>query len=325
MFDLTISFVGSFWKQYFDSVKVLDLVSSRLADVPTKGTIGITIGEGERYDIDLDEFKGATISFLPSFEESRIEERNVGLAKLLGTSVLYKNRDKLNYPVVDSKAKHNIDLEVLEFATIEELTEFLKNKIGKDKKNVIIKPNFVTDHKYPETTDVVLLDSVQKALVDLGIKNARIFEGPSLFYDDSFLPSRIVNTLYEKDLVAVRTRDTTKVFYIPREVYNSDLIVNIANFKDHNQAKYSGSQKNLMGFLPSFERLKFHKEGLNKNIDLLSEMLSPEINIVDSRWRMTKAQMGKIGGVPKKFHSIYFSSNSRALDEKIISVIEKSD
>ena len=70
---------------------------------------------------------------------------------------------------------------------------------------------------------------------------------------------------------------------IPRLVYESDRIINLANIKTHGQADFSMGMKLMMGFLHPWQRRDLHQEHLQEKISELGSVIRPDVTIIDGR------------------------------------------
>ena len=68
---------------------------------------------------------------------------------------------------------------------------------------------------------------------------------------------------------------------IPDLMNSVDHYINIAKIKTHFVTEVSLCLKNQMGIVPEPERMRYHREDLDKNIAYLSTVLKPDLCIVD--------------------------------------------
>lgn len=314
---LHLSATDSYWKDGFDLVLVKDMISKHLDRVPMKKPLMLKIGDGSTFDINLKDLHQFVRTYFIDFSKASPKERNHCLAELIITTILYRNYDNLNYQTVESLNNSCQSPIVESFNDEASFLETFSGTIGETVKNkrILIKPNFVTSEGYPETTNLPLLDKLIKIINQNHPKDVFIVEGPSLFYARDYLTPNIIDPLYETDLVGLKVDGEVGVIHIPRVVYEADLILNLSNLKEHKDAKISGARKNLMGLLPSFERLRFHNNNLELSIESLATTLNPGINIIDARKVLRIAQMKRIGGKVEEWDKIYYSNDVLAMDK----------
>jgi len=319
-----------FWIEYFDyktiekSVFALTkklFLNQRLYSKTKNNTL----------EIKLANFRKLLEEYFINFEKESKKSRTKALLKLIETDLNYRLYSFLEYPIWNGTSRSTQKRQFLASKKLKNENDFLdffRRLISQDNfkdKKVIVKPNFVSVEEYPETTDKKFLASIISILKKSEPESLKILEGPSIFYDDSFLGKIqiggcfISNTLNDKNLVRIKDDRKGMSFFIERDILESDFLINIACLKKHLSADFSASKKNLMGLLPAFERIKFHKiQKLNLAIDFLAEKLSPTYNIIDARKVLDKAQMKRLGGQSRKGRGIYFSTDSFELDKLAI-------
>lgn len=172
---------------------------------------------------------------------------------------------------------------------------------------VLIKPNLVSYEDYPETTDIELLHVILEKIKDYDINKLIVADGPSIFHEQNkpFMRLKNLQKNYKFELVNANLEPTIRIKYdnmykdIPIFIKNVDFLLNVAQFKEHNSAIYTGAIKNIFGLLPDYEKLKIHKKGVEdfyKEIASVYTILEPSLTILDGRKIMKKAQQKEHGG-----------------------------
>lgn len=320
----------NFWIEYFDYETIEKSVFALMKKLSLNQRF-YSKTKNNTLEIKLADFRKLLEKYFLNFEKEPKKRRTKALLKLIETDLNYRLYSFLDYPTWNNNNKSNQKKQfskTQKFNNKADFLDFFQRLISQDNfkgKKVIVKPNFVSAEEYPETTDKVFLASIISILKKNNILSTKIFEGSSIFYDDSFLKKiefadcPLINTLIPKNLVKIKDGKRGISFFIERDILESDFLINIACLKKHLSADFSASKKNLMGLLPAFERIKFHKSPkLNSAIDFLAEKLSPTYNIIDARKVLDKAQMRRLGGQSRKGRGIYFSTDSFELDKLAI-------
>lgn len=326
---ISIPLSDNFWIKYFDCETIEKSVFA-LTKKLSSNTKFYSETKTSTLEVKLTDFKNLLENYFLNFKKENKQRRTKALLKLIKTDLNYRLYSFLDYPTWSNNDRSNKKKQfskTQKFNNESDFLGFFQRLISQDNfkgKKVIVKPNFVSAEGYPETTDKVFLAQIISILEINQPRSLQIFEGPSIFYDDSFLEKFnagcfIRNTLTSKHLVRVEDDRRGMSFFIERDILESDFLINIACLKKHLSADFSASKKNLMGLLPAFERIKFHKiQKLNLAIDFLAEKLSPTYNIIDARKVLDKAQMKRLGGQSRKGRGIYFSTDSFELDKLAI-------
>lgn len=319
----------NFWIEYFDYETIEKSVFALTKKLSLNQRF-YSKTKNNTLEIKLADFRKLLEKYFLNFEKEPKKRRTKALLKLIETDLNYRLYSFLDYPTWNDNNKSNQKKQFSKpqkFNNEADFLDFFQRLISQDNfkgKKVIVKPNFVSTEEYPETTDKAFLSSIISILKKNQPRSLQIFEGPSIFYDGSFLEKFnagcfIRNTLTPKHLVRVEDDRKGMSFFIERDILESDFLINITCLKRHLSADFSASKKNLMGLLPAFERIKFHKSPkLNLAIDFLAEKLSPTYNIIDARKVLDKAQMRRLGGQSRKGRGIYFSTDSFELDKLAI-------
>jgi len=151
----------------------------------------------------------------------------------------------------------------------------------------LVKPNLVvsTPPELNLTTDPHVTASIAELLLDSGVKRVVVAEYPALIHKgrDAFevtLTKKFVEDvgaevvyLDESELVEVEVKEAEvhRLMKIPKIVMDADLILNVPKMKTHWLTKVTLGIKNLLGLLPSEEKLKYHREDIHqKLVDILA-------------------------------------------------------
>jgi len=102
------------------------------------------------------------------------------------------------------------------------------------------------------------------------------------------------------------------VFYLPKLVLETDLLVNIPKLKTHAATRVSIAMKNLYGLLPDKEKWKGHALGLDETIVALNERFPSSLVIVDGITAMEG--FGPTMGLAKKTNLVIGANNALVND-----------
>lgn len=186
---------------------------------------------------------------------------------------------------------------------------------------IMLKPNFVSTEPFPVTTS---LDTLEKIVIALKSRNPLnriiVADGPSLFFSS-------VQVFRQPDLLSLAKRYELELFdlnrsnygylkiggrtiAIPRLLCDVTYLVNVSNFKEHNQAGTSSAVKNHLGLIAPFQRLRLHKS-LNFMADIkeVCYSLSGSYHIVDCRSILRGAQQIRYGGYSEKGDGFILGGN----------------
>lgn len=158
------------------------------------------------------------------------------------------------------------------------LNNLLKTDLIRNVEKVLIKPNFVVGSEASSgaTTDLRVI----KGLIDFfytkgkevfigesSLENTeKVFETLGIYKLENF-GAKIVN-FDDTELIRVEspTKLALKHFYIPKIVYECDLVVSAAKMKAHDQTKVSLSVKNFLGATTKKDRKAAHMLDIDKSI-----------------------------------------------------------
>ena len=257
----------------------------------------ITIGRGNSFDVNLNK-----LDILSKLHSKSLQKED-SIIDLGTTFYLSKQYNHIYSKVIKHKIKE--DTEQDKVKTINKLDmDFIKNRMLKANK-IFLKPNWVCQEKYPVTTDPAILNKLINIL-ETEKKEYLIGEAGSLFFDQKELFQSITKKIKSSKIIHLDNGkyiqinyDNLKIF-VPEIMLEFDLIINIAQFKEHNFTSYSSSRKNLLSLLPPFQRLALHKDIdlMSRTIDALQHILPRRLSIIDGRKALIKAQQIAYGGKP---------------------------
>jgi len=203
---------------------------------------------------------------------------------------------------------------------------------------VLLVPNFVSDEPYPVTTDVSTISDFLGLAREINLHGEfTLAYGPSIFYDprrivqklglDSFSREhdlRLINVLDQPIIpVAVSNGLIFTQIYLPQFLLDVDYVISMTPLKHNLDAGYTGSIKNMMGLLPDFERMRFHKsgglDGMNKSIADLYSLVRPNVAVLDCRKLLLDAQQTAYGGREVDGFGVIISNNPVIADRTAIS------
>lgn len=161
---------------------------------------------------------------------------------------------------------------------------------------VLIKVNLNSALPYPASVSIEMLETLISSLKNNGVNKIVIADCSGLIH----LPTSHVIKLKNlkklmKDGVIIESFDFGKWFkvpidgklfkyiLIPERAYWADKIINLSNLKSHSLAGFSGSIKNLVGFMHPVQRKELHKDHLVERIAEIPLAIIPDINIIDAR------------------------------------------
>ena len=247
-----------------------------------------------------------------------------GFIELFFTYFLSDNFPKM---IISNKVpeylKENYAFPLANFSTSLESLEFPKIN-GK----IMIKPNLVSIYPYPETTDRGLIEVILRKLRDRNSENEIIIaDGPSLFFSSRMSFDNQLRNIAKKfsaKLIDLNRSTYLKYrffgketeLYVPKELFDINFLINIANMKERNSAGISGAVKNHFGLIAPFQRLSFHRNGnLIESIKEVYSCLRANLNILDARKVMVCAQQRLYGGVEKLGKGFFYGTDAIELDK----------
>lgn len=201
---------------------------------------------------------------------------------------------------------------------------------------VMIKPNLVSIYDYPETTDGRLLEYVVRSIrEDNPDAEIVIADGPSLFFNSGlvFQDSRL-REIAERHKAALlnlnKSRfvrysnqkncdDNKEDLFVPEDIFEIDFLLNVANFKEHNSAGFSGAVKNHFALIAPFQRLRHHRQnGIPTAVNVAYSRLSANFTILDARQVMLGAQQKLYGGYPAEGLGIFYGTDCNEIDTVVL-------
>jgi len=190
-------------------------------------------------------------------------------------------------------------------------------KFVKKNDKVLIKPNIVSPIKESVTNFNMIravVDEVKKCKAIPYIGENSGFE----FNTEQTFKILKVNELAKKlDVKLVNFEKSNKLkkvkvpylkhLEIPKEVIDSDVIINLPKMKMHNLTIITAAMKNIMGILNRENRRRMHMHDINLSITKLNQIIKPNLTIVDALSIRSKAVFGKsynFGGIIAGTNSI---------------------
>jgi len=168
-------------------------------------------------------------------------------------------------------------------------------KFFADKKQVFIKPNWVSYKSHIMKTNPELIREIASMALENGAKNVVIGDNPTLGLSSKQLYQELQLGSVFKD-IDVRFIELDrehleklecdpalgfKELPIPQSVLKSDCLINVPVVKTHGQAVVSLGIKNLIGLLPDSIRMRFHREELHTLAVTSLGVVNPQLTIID--------------------------------------------
>jgi uncharacterized protein (DUF362 family) len=169
-------------------------------------------------------------------------------------------------------------------------------------KRILIKPNLIDFiENYPITTAPEVVGAVAEVLFERGAREVTVGDGSGFrreawpIVEASGLAEvlaarrlKFVDLNYD-DPQPVPVRDKwlrrSSVFWLPRHVINSDLIISVPKLKSHHWSRVSLSLKNLFGVVPGarygWPKNTLHINGIPQSILGIYQLLPPVVAVVD--------------------------------------------
>jgi uncharacterized protein (DUF362 family) len=209
-----------------------------------------------------------------------------------------------------------------DFTSIDRLLDQLHvSNILSEQEKIIIKPNLVTNKKYPVTTDLRTISELINYIKSHSNAQIIIAEGSADdtlgnfqqlgFFDIATKHGIDIYDLNNCDTITLRREDAyqLKEFHFPKVLMDS-YIISVANLKEHIDANVSLTLKNMMGIAPAkyyrgtrktWMKYSFHEMGLEKCLVDLIMYRKPDLGLIDGRL----AQFGyQLGGGPIKEYGL---------------------
>jgi uncharacterized protein (DUF362 family) len=219
------------------------------------------------------------------------------------------------------------------FSSVEEALELLPESCVRGRR-VLVKPNWVADGDYPETTEPQLLRLVVERLLDCGARPV-VGDDPSLFFSDDFIDrSLAAHALLALGVPPLRLRAwgwrPTRLggfdvhMSMNRILDEVDFVVSLPVLKAHREAGVTGAQKNLVGLLDPAGRLFLHSnpERLTRGVAWLPHLCPPCWTMLDARSVMLGANLWRFGGHVSAGPGLFCGWDSDELDARAASLTD---
>lgn len=307
-----------------------------------------SIGWSSDCDIDIDKIFKRMEKYFSTIPLDRqqllkgFDSYSEDIAKICLIYYRVKNYDRINTQPIDFSFGEEIEDDVFherDYNQAMERVRYLLLETGfTESKNSIILPNFVCDDNYPVTTDMSFLNDILNIIRDINPKaRLSVAIGPSIFFD----PRRVldkkdlkdVTCQYDTEIVNVHEQSVHPIrvvegivlesVFIPELILESDYLLNLGVLKHNLDTGFTASVKNIMGLLPDFEKLRFHKisyNGIGKAIADLHSIIKPQLNILDAREILLNAQQREYGGIQTNGIGILGSRDALAVDRNALSL-----
>ncbi len=235
-----------------------------------------------------------------------------------------------SYVFIGSAKDYGVNLRDIVLRGLTEL-EIRTDQI-KDK-NILLKPNLVEPHKGLShiNTHPLLIQAVAEAFLSLGASQIRVAEGAG-HRRDAFIileESGLADVLYEDKIPfsdlnnsdVVKTKNKGRLsklgdLYLPRELFEADLVVSLAKMKTHHWVGATLSMKNLFGIMPGivygWPKNVLHHAGINRVIYDINASFPPHLAIVDGITGMEGD--GPIMGSPVESKVLVIGENAPSVD-----------
>jgi uncharacterized protein (DUF362 family) len=190
---------------------------------------------------------------------------------------------------------------------------------------ILIKINLNTADAYPASTDPEFLVALLDAFRDRGFKNLLVGDCSSM----GALPTRKV--AYQAGLTNVLRGRARLIYFdnepwvqvslngkylssvvVPKEVFEADRIIHLANMKSHALANFSFGMKLGVGYMHPLERCDLHDEFLQEKIAELALAIQPDLTIIDGRQAFVSG--GPVKGRVEKANVLLWGENPLAVD-----------
>lgn len=159
---------------------------------------------------------------------------------------------------------------------------------------VCIKPNLVVARPANDgaTTHPEIVEGIIMYLKDCGVKDISIAEGAWIGASTKHAWDACgysgLSKKYDIELIDTKTDRIIKKnsqgieLAVCESVLKADYLINVPVLKGHCQTTMTCCLKNMKGCIPDSEKRRFHMLGLHKPIAALSEVIKPDLHIIDS-------------------------------------------
>lgn len=301
-----------------------------------------TMGWSERCDIDVEKIiKRLHRYFRDSTEDEKVKtdiEQSEAASEVAARMCMdyYRVRNYKNMRKGTEKLKRNKSgsVPIKQTDDVDKAVRYLeKSAIDTgyaNSRHALVIPNFVCDEPYPATTDRDVLNRTLQALRRVNGRNhVYVAVGPSIFFDSTKIIEDVSTLAREMDAQILDVHkckpssikvdgDILGSVFLPEEILGIDYILNMPVLKQNIDAGYTASAKNIMGILPSFEKLRFHKLGgkdeMCRAIVDIYTTVNPNINLLDARKILIAAQQREYGGREIEGPGIFISDDGLCAD-----------
>ena len=198
-------------------------------------------------------------------------------------------------------------------------------------KKVLLKPNFVEAHaNRPINTNIAVIAAAAQACLQLGAREVIIGEASGHRRDPWFsVLNPALRAIIDKrvrcidlnyaDVASVKnkgSRTGIPNFYLPREIVEADVLINMPKLKTHHWMGVTLCNKNLFGTLPGvyygWPKNVLHYCGIENSILDLAQTVRTHYNIIDGIVGMEGD--GPIMGNAKQVGALILSAHPLAAD-----------
>lgn len=193
---------------------------------------------------------------------------------------------------------------------------------------VLIKPNLLAPRNYKSgaTTNPHIVAALIDLLREVGAKRIVIGEGAAVGHDTGKAFDecgfRVLATNKQVELVDFKKSEFVPMsisngrvlrrIRVPRELVESDVIINVPVMKTHDVFPATLGLKNMKGIIPERDKKRFHTWGLSQCIVDLNKVALPQVTVIDGTIAMEG--MGPAHGTPVNLGILISSFDTVAAD-----------
>ena len=200
-------------------------------------------------------------------------------------------------------------------------------------KNILVKPNIVSDEPYPTTTHPETLETCLQLLRDTGRK-IMVADGPAWDAGDSESVIKghplkqtcdalgiPIADLHSEGSRKVKTRSYE--LEIAKMAFDYDFILSLPVLKSHGMG-LTGALKNQFGFVQTEDKLRSHRtRDMNIVLAELNEMVRPHLFIVDAVQTLIHKNEVRHGGQPHELGYMLAGTDPVSLDAAGLALLKK--